>query len=76
MSAASSHQKSRSNQPSDVAADATKATVTAIEMSSIMPGWRARISSTPPRRNGLPPHTKTTAPSTGATHPAPGNRSE
>jgi Holliday junction resolvase len=36
--AASSHQKSRSNHPEVVAAEATKATVIAIPMSSIIPG--------------------------------------
>ena len=40
MSAASSHQKSRSNRSRLVAIDATNATVMAIAMSSIIPGWR------------------------------------
>jgi hypothetical protein len=38
ISAANSHQNSRSNHPNDVAADATKATVIAIPISSIIPG--------------------------------------
>ena len=54
-SAASSHQKSRSNTPRLVASDATYATVIAIEISSIMPGARSRASRTPPTRNGQPP---------------------
>ena len=37
-SADSSHQKSRSNQSSDVAIDATYATMIAIAISSIIPG--------------------------------------
>jgi hypothetical protein len=55
ISSASSHQKSRSNSPIAVAALATKATVIAREISSIMPGSRLRASATPPSRNGRPP---------------------
>ncbi len=54
-SAASSHQKSRSNAPNVVASEAAYATVIAIEISSIMPGARSRTSRTPPTRNGQPP---------------------
>jgi hypothetical protein len=54
-SAASSHQKSRSNRPAAVASDAAYATVMAIEISNIMPGARSRTSRTPPTRNGQPP---------------------
>ena len=73
MSAASSHQNSRSNRPRLVAADATKATVMAMPMSSIIPGWRDRISETAPVRNGQPPYAKTAVPRTGATRLSPGN---
>ena len=54
---ASSHQKSRSRLPTPrlVARLATNATVIASAISSIIPGWRARISATPPLRNGQPP---------------------
>ena len=55
ISSASSHQKSRSKAPSAVAALALNATVMARAISSIMPGWRVRASSMPPRRNGQPP---------------------
>ncbi len=54
-SAASSHQNSRSNQPNVVASEATNATVMAMPISSIIPGWRSRDSRTAPTRNGLPP---------------------
>ena len=37
-------------------------------MSSIIPGWRARISETAPVRNGWPPQTYMTVPSIGETH--------
>ena len=43
----------------------------AIEISSIIPGWRSRISATPPARNGQPPHQNTTEPSTGPSHDDP-----
>ena len=72
MSAASSHQKSRSPIPRLEAIDAPYATVMATAMSSIIPGWRPRISASPPLRNGRPPTTNTTVPRTGATRPAPG----
>ncbi len=49
-----------------------KAVVMARPMSSIMPGRRAFSSSTAPVRNGRPPHTKMTVPSTGETHSMPG----
>ena len=56
-SSASSHQKSRSKLPipSVVIQEATKATVIAIEISSIIPGWRLRSSVKPPLRKGKPP---------------------
>jgi hypothetical protein len=54
-SAASSHQKSRSKSPKVVARDAMKATVTAIEISSIIPGARSRISLIAPATKGCPP---------------------
>ncbi|GGG28947.1 hypothetical protein GCM10007304_48540 [Rhodococcoides trifolii] len=38
-------------------------------ISSIIPGVRPRISLTAPVRNGEPPHTNMTVPSTGDTHP-------
>jgi hypothetical protein len=53
--AASSHQKSRSNRPTLVATEAAYATVIAMEISSIMPGARSRISRTAPTRKGQPP---------------------
>jgi hypothetical protein len=71
-SAASSHQKSSSNQPREVAIDATKATVMAMAISSIIPGWRARSSWAPPARNGQPPQKKMTEPRTGPTSSTPG----
>jgi hypothetical protein len=55
ISSDSSHQKSRSNRPRAVAALATKATLMAREISSIMPGWRLRASATPPSRKTRPP---------------------
>ena len=56
-SSASSHQKSsiRSPMPRVVTQEATKATVMAIAISSIIPGWRARNSVSPPFRKGMPP---------------------
>jgi hypothetical protein len=53
--AASSHQKSRSHSPRLVASEAAYATVIAIEISSIIPGARSRISPRAPARNGHPP---------------------
>ena len=41
--------------PSVVTQEATNATVIAMAMSSIMPGWRSLISRAPPLRNGEPP---------------------
>jgi len=38
-----------------VTQEATKATVMAIAISSIIPGWRARNSVSPPFRKGMPP---------------------
>ena len=70
-SSASSHQNSRSNQPALVDIDATQATVIAIDINSIMPGWRSRSSATAPARNGWPPHAKMNVPSTGPIHPTP-----
>jgi hypothetical protein len=55
ISAASSHQNSRSSSPSTVAELATKATEIASAISVIIPGWRARSSDTAPARNGRPP---------------------
>ena len=75
IKAPSSHQKSRPNQPSDVAIEATYATVIAIAISSIMPGARARASDMPPVRNGCPPQTNTIVPSTGPTQSTPGKSS-
>ncbi len=58
--------------PSVVTQDATNATVIAIEISSIIPGRRDFSSLQPPVRNGCPPYTKITVPSTGAISPEPG----
>ena len=68
MRSASSHQKSSSASriPSEAPHEATKATVIASAMRSIIPGLRALSSLHPPVRNGLPPHTYMTVPSTGA----------
>ena len=54
---ASSHQKSRSNPPIPkvVTHEATNATVIAMAISSIIPGWRDFSSDQPPCRNGVPP---------------------
>ena len=41
-------------------------------MSSIIPGWRALTSATPPARNGQPPHQNTIEPSTGPSQLMPG----
>jgi hypothetical protein len=71
---ASSHQKSRSKYSRAVAALATKATVMAIEIRSIIPGRHSRASWRPPFRNGQPPQAKMKVPRTGAIHPDPGNR--
>ena len=70
ISSASSHQKSRSWCSTSRLAphDATNATVMARAMSSIIPGARERISSIAPLRNGRPPHTNMTVPSTGEIH--------
>ena len=57
-----------------VAALATKATVMAIEMRSIMPGRHWRTSWKPPFRNGQPPHRKMKVPRTGATQAEPAKR--
>ena len=56
-SRASSHQKSRSNPPIPrvVTQEATKATVMAMAISSIIPGCRLLSSVSPPFRNGAPP---------------------
>jgi len=71
-SAPSSHQKSRWNHPRLEANDAPKATVIAMEINSIIPGCRARTSAMAPVRNGQPPQSSTTEPSTGPTRPMPG----
>jgi hypothetical protein len=55
ISAASSHQNSRSSSPSTLAALATKATVIASAISIIIPGRRVRSSDQAPVRNGRPP---------------------
>ncbi len=75
---ASSHQKSSwwSSRPRLAPHDAMNATVIASAMSSIIPGVRARSSDTAPVRNGRPPHTNMTVPSTGetqASHAASGS---
>ena len=72
-SSASSHQKSScgSSRPRVEPQEARKATVIASAMSSIIPGCRERTSETPPVRNGLPPHTYRTVPSTGGIHETP-----
>ena len=54
--AASSHQKSRPKRPSDVAQLARNATVIAMAIRSIIPGWRLRTSPAAPARNGHPPY--------------------
>ena len=56
-SRASSHQKSRLKSPilRVVTQDAMNATVMAMAMSSIMPGWRDFTSVSPPLRKGVPP---------------------
>lgn len=51
--------------------DDRNATVMPNAISSIMPGRRARISPSPPVRNGRPPQTYMTMPSTAAIQPAP-----
>ena len=71
ISSASSHQKSSSwcSRPRLAPQEARNATVMARAISSIIPGCRARISPTAPVRNGRPPHTYMTVPSTGETQP-------
>ncbi|SIK10692.1 Uncharacterised protein [Mycobacteroides abscessus subsp. abscessus] len=56
-SSASSHQKSsmKSPMPKLVIQEATKATVMAIAISSIIPGCRDFSSLSPPLRKGMPP---------------------
>ena len=70
MSSASSHQKSSSwcNTPMLAPQDATKATVIAKAINSIIPGARDRSSAEAPTRNGRPPQQYITVPSTGETH--------
>jgi len=51
--------------PRLVASDATYATVIAMAMSSIIPGWRRRSSARAPSRNGQPAQKKTNEPSSG-----------
>ena len=74
ISSASSHQKSSwwCSRPRLAPHDDTNATVMASPISSIIPGARERISLTAPVRNGRPPQTYITVPSTGETHCAPG----
>ncbi len=48
--------------------EATKATVTASPIRSVIPGRQAQASATAPVRNGHPPHRYTTVPSSGETH--------
>jgi hypothetical protein len=50
--------------------------VIAIDMSSIIPGWRSRSSATAPARNGHPPHTNTIESRTGASTSIPGKSRE
>ena len=71
ISSASSHQKSSSwsSTPRLAPQEARKATVMARPMSSIIPGCRRRTSSTAPVRNGRPPHTYMTVPSSGEIQP-------
>jgi hypothetical protein len=52
---ASSHQNSGSKAPNTVATLAPKPTRMASEISTILPGRRARTSAGPPSRNGHPP---------------------
>jgi hypothetical protein len=75
ISSASSHQKSRlcGSMPTLAPQDETNATVIARPISSIIPGARERISLIAPVRNGRPPHTYITVPSSGETHCDPGN---
>ena len=70
MRSASSHQKSSCPSRMERLApqDATNATVIASAMRSIMPGFRDFNSESAPVRNGLPPHTYITVPSTGDIH--------
>ena len=74
ISSDSSHQKSSSwpSNPRLLPIDDTNATVIANPIRSIIPGARERISLTAPVRNGRPPQTKITVPSTGDTHRMPG----
>jgi hypothetical protein len=60
-------------EPNDVARDATYATVMALPMSSIIPGWRARSSEIAPVRSGRPPYAKMIVPSREDSHTCPGN---
>ena len=70
ISSASSHQKSSSwcSTPRLAPQEARNATVIARPISSIIPGCAALISLTAPVRNGRPPQTYMTVPSTGETH--------
>ena len=70
ISSASSHQKSRlwCSTPRLAPHDEMNATVIARPISSIIPGVRERISLIAPVRNGRPPQTYITVPSTGDTH--------
>ena len=72
ISSASSHQNSSSwwTSPRVAAQEAKNATVIASAISSIIPGLRLLSSLQAPVRNGLPPQTYMTVPSTAATHPA------
>ena len=71
-SVASSNQRSTSIHPISVATDAPNATTNPIEMSSIIPGRRARSSSQPPRRKTGPPQANVSVPNSGATNVASG----
>jgi hypothetical protein len=72
MSVASSHQISTSNRPRVAAQLVTKATVMAMAMSVIMPGWRSRSSGTAPFRKTLPPYAKMIVPRMGGMRFEPG----
>jgi hypothetical protein len=67
ISAASSHQNSRSSSPNTLAALAANATETATPINVIIPGSRTRSSEAAPARNGRPPSKKTSVPNTGST---------
>ena len=73
MSVASSHQISTSKRPRVAAQLVTKATVMAIAMSVIIPGWRSRTSGAAPRRKTPPPYRKMIVPRMAGMRSEPGN---